>query len=54
MTQEEAAKLIEIVERIVENKIQKYALTKEKLAPTAFEEKYMKHYTHGMLSLIHI
>lgn len=48
MTQEEAAKLIEIVERIVENKIQKYALTKEKLAPTAFEEKYMKHYTHGM------
>ena len=48
MTPEESELLVKIVELIVERKIQKYSLTKEKLAPTAFEERYMNHYTHGM------
>lgn len=48
MTPEESELLVKIVELIVERKIQKYSLTKEKLAPTAFEERYMSHYTHGM------
>lgn len=48
MTQEEAKRLIEIVNRIVERKMQDYALTEEKIKPTVFEEKYMKTYTHGM------
>ena len=48
MTAEEVKRLVSILEKIVDTKIQKYALRENHLSPIAFEEKNMKHYTHGM------
>lgn len=48
MTAEEVKRLVSILEKIVDTKIQKYALRENHLSPIAFEEKNMTHYTHGM------
>lgn len=48
MTAEEVKRLVSILEKIVDTKIQEYALRENDLSPIAFEEKNMKHYTHGM------
>lgn len=48
MTAEEVKRLVSILEKIVDTKIQEYALRENHLSPIAFEEKNMKHYTHGM------
>ena len=48
MTAEEVKRLVSILEKIVDTKIQEYALRENHLSPIAFEEKNMRHYTHGM------
>ena len=48
MTAEEVKRLVSILEKIVDTKIQEYALRENHLSPIAFEEKNMTHYTHGM------
>ena len=47
MTEQEVRRLLAIIEKIVDTKIQKYALRDGHLSPIAFEEKNMVHYTHG-------
>ena len=48
MTEREAERLIEVFKRVVEEKLQEFSLRPSDVLPTAFEDKYMKDYTHGM------
>src|SRR5574344_2583857 len=48
MTEREAERLIEVFKRVVEEKLQEFSLRPKDVLPTAFEDKYMKNYTHGM------
>src|SRR5574344_1166820 len=48
MTEREAERLIEVFKRVVEEKLQEISLRPSDVSPAAFEDKYMKRYTHGM------